>query len=453
MRKFLALMAAAAMVLVSCTDDPQISLDNTALELTHEGGSCDLTVTSNCDWELICSGDNSDLVYVSQTKGTAGSQTIHIEISENESTSILHHYFTAVAHGAVRDALADFSITQGAPSYVIFGKNALTTDYMGGTYEFKVTANLDWKLECDSEDIEIEIVDPEEDEAGEGSVEDDEPSDPNAKDDGGRNTIIKVTVGDWEGDANRKFVLRAVAQGDEGEISDKLTITQTAPSLLIGNRSYSIKKMPDGRWWMTQDLCYTTKGITIGDGICKIWYPCSDSALDWDSSSEGIITKGLLYADNVAFNTTITTTTARRLEGAQGLCPEGWHIPTLDEFMGLVGKCTNSQVETKTDAPFYDASRGHGSLSMLEEGGFNPVQSGYVRGSGKNFENNGSIQGYLASRGYISTSYIFCSSAYSQTMWYALILNSVNNTADVGYMSNSTTSTPFAGSVRCIKNK
>ena len=447
----MALIAAAAFVLVSCTDDPQVSLDKSVVEFTHEGGSCDLTVSSNCDWEIICSSDDPDLVFVSQTKGTAGSQTIHIEISENESTSILHHYISAVAHGVNRDALADFSITQGAPAYVIFGKNALTTDYMGGEYEFKVTANLPWVLEYDGdhEGIEVEINPDDEDE----EEEEDEPADPNAKDDGGENTIIRVTVDDWEGDAARKFVLRAVAQGDEGEISDKLTITQTAPSLLIGNREYSIKKMPDGRWWMTENLCYTTKGITIGDGICKIWYPCSDNALDWDSSNEGIVAKGLLYADNVAFNTNITTTTARRLEGWQGLCPEGWHIPTMNEFLNLVGKCTNAAVETKTEAPFYDASRDHGSLSMLEEGGFNTTLAGYVRGSGKGFENNGSVQGYLASRGYVSNEYIYSSSAYSASMWYALILNKVNNTADVGYMANSTSTAPFAGSVRCIKNR
>ena len=67
MRKFLALIAAAAFVLVSCTDDPQVSLDKSVVEFTHEGGSCDLTVSSNCDWEIICSSDDPDLVFVSQT--------------------------------------------------------------------------------------------------------------------------------------------------------------------------------------------------------------------------------------------------------------------------------------------------------------------------------------------------------------------------------------------------
>ena len=441
MRKFLVLMAAAVFVFVACADDPQISLDNSSAEFTHKGGSCDLVVTSNCDWDLICDSDDSDLVYMSQTKGPGGTQTIHIDILENESTSILHHYFTAVAHGVKRDALTTFSVTQGAPAYVIFGKTAFTTDYMGGTYEFNISANVPWELSYEGEDITIEIVEDEEDADGEDEDED------------SVNTTIAVTIEDWEGGTDRKFEIRALADSDEGPISDKLTITQTAPALIIGNRTYSIKKMPDGRWWMTQNLCYTTKGIEIGDGVCKIWYPCSDTALEWDSTTEGIIGKGLLYGDAVAFNTNITTTTARRLEYAQGLCPDGWHIPTLDEFLGLVGKCTNAQVETKTDAPFYDASKGHGSLSMLEEGGFNPAMSGYVRGSGKNFENNGSVTGYLASRGYVTTSYIFSSSAYSQAMWYALILNKVTNTADVGYMANSTSSSPFAGSVRCIKDK
>ena len=120
--------------------------------------------------------------------------------------------------------------------------------------------------------------------------------------------------------------------------------------------------------------------------------------------------------------------------------------------MALVGKCNNSSVPVVEDAPYYDAARNCGSLSMLKAAGFVGSEAGYIQGSGAGYANGFTTQGYLNSRKAVTTTYFFCSNHYTDQMWYALILNEVNNQANVGYMNNYVAARPFAGSIRCIKD-
>ena len=107
----------------------------------------------------------------------------------------------------------------------------------------------------------------------------------------------------------------------------------------------------------------------------------------------------------------------------------GWHIPTLSDFMALVGKCNNTEIEPQTDAPYYDAVRNRGSLSMLKEAGFVGKESGYIQGLGVGYEHGYKTLGYFVSMGYVTVSYIFCSTHY-----------------------RSLSGHPIACGVRCIKN-
>ena len=452
MKKLLTvLMIAISLAFVSCTDEPEISINKDSEEMNYKGGVLEFDVTANCDWEIVCNSDDQDLLTISQWTGNAGTQTVTVLVDKNESHATLKHYFTAVAHGKKRDALKSMTLTQGAPAYVQFNKSSFKADYIGGEYKFTVSSNFPWEISVEGEGITVEPtsgVPLEEDE--EDQIQTSSSSDEEEEEEG---NVITVTIDEYEGDAPRTFLLHVTAQGEDKVVEDDLVITQEAPSLMIGNREYRIKKMGDGRWWMVENLCYFNKGITIGDGKCGIWYPCSSTANDPDPSTDGIISKGLLYSDAVAFNTNITKTTAKKQEGAQGICPTGWHIPTLEEYMALVGKCQNSAVPVVEDAPYYDKTRNNGSLSMLKAAGFVSTMAGYVQGIGAGYANGFTTQGYLDSRGYVTTTYFFCSNHYTDQMWYALILNEANNTANVGYMGNYIATRPFAGSIRCIKDK
>lgn len=433
MRKLLIWFAAATLALASCAEAPEINIDKEDLELNHNGGSFSFDVTSNCNWDLICDSDADSLLTISQMSGSAGTTTITVDVIKNESTAILKHYFTAVAHGTQKDALKTLTVTQDAPAYVMFNKTIATADYIGGEYVFTVSSNFPWEITVDG-DIEVEPL--------------------TGTNENGSDTIT-VTIPEYEGETDRNFSLSVTAKGDDVVVNDKLEITQTSPALTVGSRSYKIKKMGDGRWWMVENLCYSAKGITIGDGTCGVWYPCSDFANEADDSADGIIAKGLLYSDAVAFNTNITTTTCKRQEGAQGICPDGWHIPTAAEFMRLVGKSTDSNLETITDAPYYDAARDCGSLTKLKEAGFISAEAGYVDGNSAGYQDRlYSYKGYSPKYEQIINTYFFCSTAYSTSQWYALVITDTNSSsANLQMMNNYTSPNPRAGSIRCIKNE
>ena len=473
MKKYLTLwMVAFSLVFVSCTEAPEVSINKVSEEMNYKGGVLEFDVTANCDWEIICDSDDPDILTVSQWTGGAGTQTVTVVVDRNRTNSILKHYFTAVAHGKKRDALQSMLLTQGAPAYVQFSKSTLKTDYIGGVYKFTVSANFPWEITVEGDGITVEptsgvpVVEEEEEEEettaseaaeteseGEGQVE--EETEPG--------NVITVTIDEYEGDTPRSFLLHVSAQGEDAVVEDNLVITQEAPSLTIGNREYRIKKMDDGRWWMVENVCFSNKGITIGDNKCGVWYPCSDAAKAPDETTDGIVSKGLIYSDAVAFNMNITQTKIKMMEStSQGICPAGWHIPTLAEYMALVGYCEDERVENVDTAPYFDAATGHGSFAKLQEAGFIGKQAGYYEKS--DGENNYELLGFSTIRRRVVTTK-FYSSTYvpldennSQgkiiESWYALVLSDgTSKTADVGTIDNGMSSLPQAGSVRCIKDK
>ena len=76
----------------------------------------------------------------------------------------------------------------------------------------------------------------------------------------------------------------------------------------------------------------------------------------------------------------ITDSNLTSFEGAQGICPKGWHIPTRLEYFNLVGKTTNDadgKVPADGDkALFYDAAYDGAKISSLMDAGFNYQFSG-----------------------------------------------------------------------------
>ena len=67
-------------------------------------------------------------------------------------------------------------------------------------------------------------------------------------------------------------------------------------------------------------------------------------------------------------------------EGAQGICPPGWHIPTRADFFNLCGLSNAAQGETgnqiNEEALFYDSTYGGGKWTSYDEAGWNYVLTG-----------------------------------------------------------------------------
>ncbi len=72
-----------------------------------------------------------------------------------------------------------------------------------------------------------------------------------------------------------------------------------------------------GKVWMAEHLRYLPDGLTIGNGV---WYPNNNEA--------NRATQGLLYSATTAF-------AGGTGEKMRGICPQGWHIPSIDELKAL----------------------------------------------------------------------------------------------------------------------
>ena len=407
MKRILIILFAVA-ALAACSEEPTVSIDKEAVEIAYTGGSVDLNVDANYPWELLC--DDDSLLTISQLNGE-GPATIQVKVAPNTSEKDNNFYLTVVAHGTERDALKTFVISQPASAYIKFNKSIYMVEYTGEEASFTVSGNNPWTITCDATDVEVKPL------TGDPAAED-------VKDNG----VISVKIGEYLEPTAREINLYVVSNTDDGIVRDTLTITQKAPSVTIGAREYPIRRMPDGRWWITENLCYAAKGIVIGDGKCGIWYPSKNDAAEADSETESIQAKGLLYSDQVVFDTQITKTTCKKQEGKQGICPEGWHIPTKAELDALVAAAPD-----------------------LKAAGFNPTQAGYVQGSGAGYENGFSYKGYTSGKGLTST-YYFCSTYSTTTQWYGLQIDANGKGTVVNTLYNYASARPFAASLRCIRD-
>ncbi len=104
---------------------------------------------------------------------------------------------------------------------------------------------------------------------------------------------------------------------------------ESAITVTHGGVTYATATLADGRCWMVENLRYNpTSGTTLAEGV---YLPGEGLA-----STTDLAQYGLLYTAAAALGVeTITSENSASLEGAQGLCPAGWHIPTEAEAEAL----------------------------------------------------------------------------------------------------------------------
>ena len=222
---------------------------------------------------------------------------------------------------------------------------------------------------------------------------------------------------------------------------------------------YKTVTLADGNTWMAENLRFIPRGHSVSSDPAEdagIWYPAANAEKTADPALAESL--GLLYDAATAFGVeTITAENAASLEGAQGICPQGWHIPTVAEMTGLVGHCTNNEL-INTEAPYYDATIKGASLTALAQDGW-PWQFSSMRNktsvTGKGsytvteFEGTYGIMSYLIG----STWYMTKTDAegtMTNIQYYYLMptRNASNDKVAVAYGNF------LAGaSLRCIKNK
>ena len=107
--------------------------------------------------------------------------------------------------------------------------------------------------------------------------------------------------------------------------ADTIEVTGPAHPVCIDNEGNSYKTtLVNGKAWMTENLRVTSN--SNGDEVQHFQNP-------------DVPEQGFLYTWDAAMNGSTD-------EGAQGLCPDGWHIPTHEELSDLsVALCNDSVVE------------------------------------------------------------------------------------------------------------
>ena len=237
---------------------------------------------------------------------------------------------------------------------------------------------------------------------------------------------------------------------------------------------YEIVKLKDGKWWMARNLRYVPDGLTPSTDAnavtAGIFAPVvSDgTAAVFSTDSDVIAARGYLYQAEVALGLKVgdlaTVAAAEALEGVRGLCPEGWHIPTVSDITGLVGKAV-SPIATNESAPYYNGS--NGSMQMLNADGFDMDAFGAVTVQ-DNTKTTGSLMGFMSAYPDKISSGMFCGSTYAgvtyntkddetsgvKNLQFYGLMPMTNKATEAEYTCNGTkVSYRIAAPIRCVRNQ
>ena len=281
-----------------------------------------------------------------------------------------------------------------------------------------------------------------------------------------------------------KEEIKVVLAGEIENWNDGGEITGGGPALeehltdgyiLYDGTRYSVAQMKDGKWWMTQNLRYVPEGITVSDNLSAVtagvFYPIvvneGQTAAEFSKDITVINAKGYLYQAEVALGLKVGDLTsvaqAEALESAQGICPKGWHVPTIGDITGLVGKAV-SPIATNAEAPYYDGN--NGSIPLLNADGFNMEAYGAIS-IADNTKTAGTFMGFLAAyKEHIATG-MFCGSSYAgvtyntngdpdsgvKNLQFYGFMPMTNKATEAEYTCNGTkVSYRIAAPLRCVRD-
>ena len=257
--------------------------------------------------------------------------------------------------------------------------------------------------------------------------------------------------------------------GDEGDFTENLE----EGYFTYAGVKYNVVKMKDGKWWMAQNLAYLPEGYTPATDLTAVtagvFAPIQVNAghTAAEFNAELAATNGYLYQAEVALGLKVgdlkSVEEAQALEGAQGICPQGWHIPTGEDIVGLVGKAV-SPLATVTDAPYFNGS--NGSITLLNADGFNMDAFGAISIQ-DNTKTAGTFMGWASGYPDKISSGMFCGSTYAgvtyntsgdetsgvKNLQFFGFMPMTNKAAEEDYTCNGTkVSYRIAGPVRCVRN-
>jgi uncharacterized protein (TIGR02145 family) len=191
------------------------------------------------------------------------------------------------------------------------------------------------------------------------------------------------------------------------------------PTVIYGGKTYNTLAI-GSQCWFKENLNIGTRrdgGVNqSNNGIIEKW--C------YDNSEDSCTKYGGLYHWNEAMQYSETI-------GAQGICPIGWHIPTVAEYQTLATNVDNESNSLKL------IGQGTGAGMGTDVTGFSGLLAG-----GKWYDNSG----FVAKEGW--GSFWISQVGYSSIYSYSMRLENNNNTIFITDGSRE----EWGFSVRCIKD-
>lgn len=195
----------------------------------------------------------------------------------------------------------------------------------------------------------------------------------------GTNRELKMNIMPKDMEVILGGVIENWADGGEIEIdSSGESEEPTTPTITWGGVDYKIVELEDGHTWMAENLRYVPDGKTVSSDPADnngIWYPCG---IDKAANPDLVDKYGLIYSYPVLLGMTegLSDNNYDKFEGVQGICPDGWHIPTKAEWLKLAGQGSgNLKDET---SPYFEAAQQGAPIVALNADGFNMSGCGYI---------------------------------------------------------------------------
>lgn len=232
-----------------------------------------------------------------------------------------------------------------------------------------------------------------------------------------------------------------------------------------GGKRYEKVTLANGQVWMAEPLAYVPAGMTVSDDPASgdVWYPYSTDGTNVTvlKDEASIKAKGYLYSYNALLATEITADNFDKLEGAQGICPPGWHIPSRQEWFVLCGNSNRSALlgeptGTKIDntALFYDKTLNYAPVSKFNDAGFNFTLSGSIGNSKYSaLMIDSSVSDVESYFGQNRMAYVAASTANSATQFFALMTTFTLPNAKGKVSLSYATLGKVGVQVRCIKDR
>ena len=226
---------------------------------------------------------------------------------------------------------------------------------------------------------------------------------------------------------------------------------------------YDTVTLSNGQVWMATPLAYLPAGSSVSDNPASgsVWYPYTvkDKVATVLKDEDSIKERGYLYSYDAIFGKPVDETNYDRFEGARGICPPGWHVPTRQEWYVLCGYSTSSKylgetsAQTDPSALFWDQAAGYAPVGAFEAAGFRSIFSGCIANNAYNaLIIDSSVSSVEAYFGQNRMAYIACSTPNSPTQLFAAMttFTSANHLGKVslGYATLGKTGLQL----RCIKD-